>query len=128
MKLSYGEICDESQGHIKEPLYSVTLTCGSRATPRSVCQLWAGSQTGRCCGSGRRSAAGVGVRRASWPWLQTLTGSPPQQHSRACAEDDPRCKLSAGPEGRPGPGQRPLRTQVVVGFGLSYVPHIIMQW
>lgn len=87
-------------------------------------QPLAWSQPGRCCGSGRRSGAAVGVRRASWPWLQIWTGSPPRQHSRACAEDDPRCKPSAGPEGRSGRGLTSLGTGAEAGLDLSYVSYI----
>jgi len=95
-------------------------THGRRARSTSGARLWAWSPPGRCCGSGRRSAAGVGVRRASRPWLRTWTGSPPRPRSRACAEVDPRCKQSAGPEERPGPGQRSLRRGAAVGLGSSY--------
>lgn len=90
----------------------------------NAAQPLAWSQHGRCCGSGRRSGAAVGVRRASWPWLQILTGSPPRQHSRACAEGDPRCKPSAGPEGRSGRGPTSLGTGAGAGLGLSYVSYI----
>lgn len=90
------------------PCLNLTVTRGRRARPTSGARPWAWSRPGRCCGSGRRSAADVGVRTASWPWLQTGTDSPPQRRSRACAEDDPRCKPSAAPEERSGWGQRPL--------------------
>ncbi len=91
----------------KESLYSLTLTCDSRATPRSVCQLWAGSQTGRCCGSGRRSAAGGG---RSWPasgW-RWRTDSSPRTHTAAWTWACPPCRWSAPPPEGSTPGQEPL--------------------
>lgn len=106
-----------------------TITRGRRARPTSAARPSAWSPPGRCCGSGRRSGAGVGVRRASWPGPRILTGSPPRRRSRACAEGDPRCKPSAGPERRSGWGQRPLGTGGgVVGLGLSYIQDVTSEW
>lgn len=87
------------------------FTRGRRARPTSAARPSAWSRRGRCCGSGRRSGAGAGVRTASWPWLRIWTGSPPRQSSRAGAGADPRCRPSAAPWGRSGPGRRPLDTE-----------------
>lgn len=41
----------------------VALTGDSRARPRRGGRSWGGSRTARCCGSGRRSAAGAGTQK-----------------------------------------------------------------
>lgn len=44
----------------------MACTCGSHARSRRGRPFWVGSRTGRCCGSGRRSAGAVGS--PWWGW------------------------------------------------------------
>lgn len=86
-------------------------TGGTRARPRSAGRPWVGSRRGRCCGSARRSAAGAGARRASWPCAPSWRGSSPRPRSTACAAAGPRCTPSPAPAAHAAAGRRRLRSR-----------------
>lgn len=59
------------------------LTCDNRARSTHGGHSWVGSQTARCCGSGRRSAEGVGSPWWGWSGRPRLRGSSPPWHTGA---------------------------------------------
>lgn len=90
-----------------------SLTGGTDARSRHAVPSGVGNQPCPGCGSGRRSGAGGGGRRATAWCQQSGTGSAPRARSTAAPTGDLLGKLSPAPAGRssPDPGHLAQRKQ-----------------